>query len=183
VGPEVRWQKQLPDTANVNGGEDGTRSVQISAGSSSRDSPGDNLNPVIGGSATLHLGVNLFPSTWSREVRIQSTTRVGTAMEFNDQRSSLQPLKWDSDTGFCWISHLPPDQYEFANFSPKLCGIFKKAPVPLSRHLSPSSAFSLESRNFLDPLEWGRKTTEKTRLRTPSLREAPSVAVIYFGKK
>jgi hypothetical protein len=128
-------------------------------------------------------GVNLFPSTWSSRVRIQSTTRVGTAMEFNDQRSSLQPLKWDSDTGFCWISHLPPDQYEFANFSPKLCGIFKKAPVPLSRHLSPSSAFSLESRNFLDPLEWGRKTTEKTRLRTPSLREAPSVAVIYFGKK
>jgi hypothetical protein len=41
----------------VSGGEDDTRSVQISAGSSSRDSPGDSLNPVIGGSATLHLGL------------------------------------------------------------------------------------------------------------------------------
>ncbi|KAH0815964.1 hypothetical protein GEV33_006827 [Tenebrio molitor] len=50
--PRSRWQKQLPDKANVSGGEDDTRSVQTSAGSSSRDS----LNPVIGGLATLHLG-------------------------------------------------------------------------------------------------------------------------------
>jgi hypothetical protein len=69
---------------------------------------GDSLNPVIGGSATLHLGVNLFPSTWSREVRIQSTTRVGTAMKFNDQRSSFQPWKWVQTRAFAGsLTYLP----------------------------------------------------------------------------
>ncbi|KAH0820660.1 hypothetical protein GEV33_002131 [Tenebrio molitor] len=102
---------------------------------------GDSLNPVIGGSATLHLGVNLFPSTWSREVRIQSTTRVGTAMKFNDQRSSFQPWKWVQTRAFAGsLTYLP----------------IKNARPPTAPSFSFLSSLSLESRNFLDPLEWGR---------------------------